>query len=94
MLSDVVLLLSHYLPDLFKRLQLPTHPTPLAAGEGDVETKLHCTRLRVNEIMQYPETQLFLYDLLLMKLVDDGDLKNVSRTHTLLIKCALGQGIR
>jgi len=28
--------------------------------------------------MQYPETQLFLYDLLLMKLVDDGDLKNVS----------------
>ena len=26
--------------------------------------------------MQYPETQLFLYDLLLMKLVDDGDLKN------------------
>jgi hypothetical protein len=27
--------------------------------------------------MQYPETQLFLYDLLLMKLVDDGDLKNV-----------------
>ena len=26
--------------------------------------------------MQYPESQLFLYDLLLMKLVDDGDLKN------------------
>jgi 26S proteasome regulatory subunit N3 len=31
---------------------------------------------RANDIMQYPETQLFLYDLLLMKLVDDGDLKN------------------
>lgn len=26
--------------------------------------------------MGFPETQLFLYDLLLMKLVDDGDLKN------------------
>jgi len=26
--------------------------------------------------MQYAETQLFLYDLLLMKLIDDGDLKN------------------
>lgn len=74
MLSDVVLILSHYLPDLFKRLQLPTHPTPITE---EVETKLHCTRVRVNEIMQYPETQLFLYDLLLMKLVDDGDLKNV-----------------
>jgi hypothetical protein len=38
-LSDVVLILSHYLPDLFKRLQLPVHPTPIAE---DAETKLHC----------------------------------------------------
>lgn len=73
-LSDVVLILSHYLPDLFKRLQLPVQPTPLT--DGDVEGKLHCTKARVIEIMQYPETQLYLYDLLLMKLVDDGDLKN------------------
>lgn len=77
-LSDVVLILSHYLPDLFKRLQLPVKPTPFTDANGDVETKLHCTRTRVQEIMQYPETQLYLYDLLLMKLVDDGDLKNVS----------------
>ena len=28
--------------------------------------------------MQFPETQLFLYDLLLMKLVDDGDLQNAT----------------
>jgi hypothetical protein len=28
-LSDVVLILKHYLPDLFKRLQLPVHPTPI-----------------------------------------------------------------
>lgn len=41
-----------------------------------MEGKLHCTKARVVEIMQYPETQLYLYDLLLMKLVDDGDLKN------------------
>jgi len=73
-LSDVVLILSHYLPDLFKRLQLPVQPTPLT--DVDVEGKLHCTKARVVEIMQYPETQLYLYDLLLMKLVDDGDLKN------------------
>ena len=46
--------------------------------QDSIETKLHCARQRATEIMQYPETQLFLYDLLLMKLVDDGDLKNVS----------------
>lgn len=26
--------------------------------------------------MQFPETQVFMYDLLLMKLLDDGDVKN------------------
>jgi hypothetical protein len=52
-LSDVVLILSHYLPDLFKRLQLPVQPTPI---KEDIETKLHTTRQRVTEIMQYPET--------------------------------------
>lgn len=26
--------------------------------------------------MQYPEAQAFMYDLLLMKLLDDGDLKS------------------
>jgi hypothetical protein len=72
-LSDVVLILSHFLPDLFRRLQLPVHPTPI---KEDIESKLHCTAQRAGEIMLFPETQLFLYDLLLMKLVDDGDLKN------------------
>jgi hypothetical protein len=72
-LSDVVLILSHFLPDLFRRLQLPVHPTPITV---DIETKLHTTKVRAQEIVQYPETQLFLYDLLLMKMVDDGDLKN------------------
>ncbi len=72
-LSDVVLILKHYLPDLHRRLSLPVHATPI---KEDVDVKLHCTTSRAEEIMQYPETQLFLYDLLLMKLVDDGDLKN------------------
>ena len=27
-------------------------------------------------MMNLPETQLFLYDLLIMKLIDDGDYKN------------------
>jgi hypothetical protein len=33
--------------------------------------------VRAEEITKHPETQLFLYVLLLMKLIDDGDLKNV-----------------
>lgn len=73
-LSDVVLILSHFLPDLFRRLQLPVQPTPITE---DIDVKLHTTKARASEIVQYPETQLFIYDLLLMKLVDDGDLKNV-----------------
>ena len=34
--------------------------------------------MRAHEIMEYAETQLFLYNLLLMKLIDDGDYKNVT----------------
>lgn len=52
-LSDSVLILSHYLPDLFKRLQLPCQPTPITEN---IETTLHCTSVRVSEIMQYAET--------------------------------------
>ena len=40
-LPDTVLALSFYLPDLFMRLQLPTQPTPLAAG-AKLEDVLHC----------------------------------------------------
>lgn len=69
-----MLILSHYLPDLWKRLQLPCQPTIITEP---IETKLHCTTVRANEIMEYAETQLFIYNLLLMKLIDDGDYKNV-----------------
>jgi hypothetical protein len=72
-----VLVLSHYLPDLYKRLGLPCQPTPLKAGET-AEIKLHCLNKRAEEIIQGPECQLFIYVLLLIKLIDDGDLKNVS----------------
>ena len=41
-----------------------------------MEEKLHCTNDRVTEIMKHPETQLLIYVLLIMKLIDDGDLKN------------------
>ena len=37
------------------------------------EDFLHCTSERASEIMTKPETQLFMYDLVLMKLLDDGD---------------------
>jgi len=37
---------------------------------------LHCSTERSEEIMSHPEGQLFLYDVLLMKLIDDGDYKN------------------
>ena len=43
-----------------------------------MEDKLHCTGVRAGEISQVAECQIFLYVLLLMKLVDDGDLRNVS----------------
>ena len=74
-LPDAVLVLSFYLPDLFMRLQLPTQPSHVPDGVN-LEDMLHCTTSRAEEIMQHAEPQLFLYDLLLMKLIDDGDYKN------------------
>ena len=76
-MSDTVLVIKFYLPDLYQRLQLPCQPTPLEANEN-IEEKLHCTAERAGEISQVAECQIFLYVLLLMKLIDDGDLNNVS----------------
>jgi len=67
--------MSHYLPDLSRRLELPCKPTPLDAGQTP-EQKLHCTTQRASEISVHAETQLFLYNLLLAKLLDDGDKSN------------------
>jgi hypothetical protein len=89
--------ISHYLPDLHSRLNLPCKATPLEKDES-VETKLHCTNTRAEEITKQPETQLFLYVLLLMKLIDDGDFKNVSQSSTatdlVLTDLCVGQRIR
>lgn len=74
-LPDVVLALSFYMPDLFMRIQLPTQPTNVAK-DMKIEEMLHCTTSRSEEMMSHPECQLFMYDLLLMKLIDDGDYKN------------------
>ena len=74
-LPDAVLVLSFYLPDLFMRLLLPTHPSAVPK-DTTLEEHLHCTQARCDEMMVHAETQLFLYDLLLMKLLDDGDYKN------------------
>ena len=74
-LPDAVLVLSFYLPDLYMRLMLPTQPTSLPA-DTSLEDFLHCTTQRQEEIMMHAEPQLFLYDLLLMKLIDDGDYRN------------------
>jgi hypothetical protein len=69
------------MPDLFHRLKLAAHPTSIEEGES-AETKLHCTYARTKEIMVLAETQLFVYVLVQVKLLDDGDFKNVShRTH-------------
>ena len=57
------------------RLMLPTKETKPPSGTKDEEF-LHCTMKRAQEIMEHAEPQLFLYDLLLMKLIDDGDYKN------------------
>ena len=53
-LSDAVLALSFYLPDLFMRLMLPTQPTPLKEG-STLEDMLHCTLARQEEIMVHAE---------------------------------------
>jgi 26S proteasome regulatory subunit N3 len=74
-LPDAVLVLSFYLPDLYMRLMLPTQPTSVPEGTK-LEEYLHCTNERQEEIMKHAEPQLFLYDLLLMKLIDDGDYRN------------------
>lgn len=41
-----------------------------------MEDKLHTTQARATEICQVAECQIFIYVLLLMKLIDDGDLRN------------------
>ena len=47
---------------------------PCAVPNGQTEEDfLHCAKDRAAEIMTKPETQLFMYDLVLMKLIDDGD---------------------
>lgn len=74
-LPDAVLALSFYLPDLFMRIQLPTQPTNVPA-DTNLEDYLHCTMSRSEDMMTHAECQLFMYDLLLMKLIDDGDYKN------------------
>ena len=74
-LADVVLVFSYYLPDLFMRLDLPQEGTDVPDG-AELETFLHCTAERQQQLAGPPEIQLFLYDLLLMKLIDDGDYKN------------------
>lgn len=63
------------MPDLFHRLKLAAHPTSIEEGES-AETKLHCTYARTKEIMVLAETQLFVYVLVQVKLLDDGDFKN------------------
>lgn len=83
-LSDAVLALSFYLPDLFMRLMLPTQPTPLKEG-STLEEMLHCTLARQEEIMVHAEPQLFIYDLLLMKLLDDGDYQNAKEFGDFII---------
>lgn len=71
-LSEILLALEFYLPDLFDRLMLPQQPADVPTGTTK-EDFLHCSKERAEEMMTRPETQLFLYDLVLMKLIDDGD---------------------
>lgn len=84
-MPDVVLVIKFYLPDLFERLQLPCTPTALEANET-IEDKLHCTAVRSEEIRKVAECQGFLYVLLLMKLIDDGDLKNAKEFGDFVMK--------
>lgn len=79
-LPDALLVLKFYMPDLFNRLKLQAQPTALSP-ETTLEDKLYCTQQRAEAMMRQPETQLFLYILLQTKLLDDGDLTNVSQNE-------------
>ena len=74
-LAEILLALEYYLPDLFDRLMLPQQPADVPKDKSK-EDYLHCSKERAEEMMTRPETQLFLYDLVLMKLIDDGDNAN------------------
>lgn len=71
-LAEILLALEFYLPDLFDRLMLPQEPIDVPEGKTKEEV-LHCKKERAEVMMQCAETQLYLYNLLLMKLIDDGD---------------------
>lgn len=66
--------MSHYLPDLHSRLELAVK-TPVVTEDGGIEKKLSTTTKRALEMANHPEVQMFIYIILLMKLIDDGDLK-------------------
>jgi 26S proteasome regulatory subunit N3 len=68
-LGDVMLLLEFFLPELFKRIGLVHEPTKVE----NKEEKLHFTTERASTLMSLPETQLYLYNLLMMKLIDAKD---------------------
>jgi 26S proteasome regulatory subunit N3 len=55
-------------------MQLQAKPSLLNPDE-DVETKLHCTKARMEELTKIPEVHMFIYVMVLMKLIDDGDFK-------------------
>ena len=54
-LSDALLVLQFYMPDLFNRLKLQAQPTALPVGVS-TEDHLHCTQSRSEVIMRIPET--------------------------------------
>ena len=53
-LPDTLLVLKHYLNDLFSRLALPCQPTELQAGES-IEDKLHTTSARATQMAEHAE---------------------------------------
>jgi 26S proteasome regulatory subunit N3 len=51
-----------------------------------VDDKLHTKQERALEMAKHAEVQAFLYVLLLMKLIDDGDLKNAKEFGDFVIQ--------
>jgi 26S proteasome regulatory subunit N3 len=66
-------------------MELAAQPTTLELTE-DAEVKLHCTYQRTEEISKLPEAQMFIYVLVLMKLIDDGDLKSAKEFGDFIIQ--------
>ena len=67
------LIFDHYLPDLAAKLNLPRYDPDMM--QINFEEKLHCTKERAQSLAKNVEAKCFLYILIIMKLIDEKQIK-------------------